>query len=593
MAVARIKLNGVDYTNDCEGLDSLTNTLRPFGSIDSSGRNYTSELTFRGDAFQMLRDALFGANTSRTSSVNVELIPSCCGEVLKGVIRADSVDYCLDECFISAAVFQDDTDAMASSCFSKTLVSQPDPVPSFPAGFLNFLHPRFNYCVELKPFTLEILMNYLVQIINLIFFVVVLPIAISLVPLITLVYAICAAINLIPGVNLDCGNANPIEIADDLFEFFETMNDQILNCGRKHPSPLLRNYIINACEKCGLTFRSDILNNPSSPYYDTAYYSPFFSVGTTEDYPNDPVVKNNLCNLSGAALLEQIKPVYNAEWRIIDGVVIFERKDYFQNGTPWIDLELRKDDLTAQPCIAYKQDRLPAALDIHFAADGIDIAANEAIERYKDIISWDNGSGRQYGIKDAAFQFGMARTKRDNIGMDSLIRQRSLVLPIIGIMYQNYDEYINTPQHTCYLPKLIIANGSLQNTKIRRIYSSIRTGYPAWSTVSTIPAIPNSPNINAVALPDELDRVNYPYYCWQGAPGTIYEEFHYIDDPRRSGLRGMFDVEFSLRYQCADLANFAFDKAVRLNFMGNSYLCRIDEATVNYATQTINVKCTL
>jgi hypothetical protein len=58
-------------------------------------------------------------------------------------------------------------------------------------------------------------------------------------------------------------------------------------------------------------------------------------------------------------------------------------------------------------------------------------------------------------------------------------------------------------------------------------------------------------------------------------------------------LRGMFDIEFSLRYQCSDLANFAFDKAVRLNFMGNSYLCRIDEATVNYATQTINVKCTL
>lgn len=596
MAVARIKLNGVDYTNDCEGLDSLTNTLRPFGSIDSSGRNYTSELKFRGDAFALLRGVLFGANSSRASAVNVELTPSCCGEVLKGVIRADSVDYCLDACEITAAVFQDDDDARASSCFSKTIVSQNDPVPSFPSGFMNYFHPRFNYCVDVRPFSLQIVMLYIGQILNVIFYTAVIPIVALLTPIVATVYAICQLIDVLTPGNINCQQLSPVELYDELFDFFEELNNRLIQCARKHPSPLLRDYIKNACEKCGLDFKSDILNNPSSPYYNTAYFSPFYTKGTTQDYPNDPLVENNVCNLSGAALLDQVKPVYNAEWQIKDGTVIFERKDYFVNGTVWIDLDQRSDDLEQQPCIAYKKDPLPAALDIRFSADGVDIAANETKALYSDIISWDNGSGRQNGIKDVAFQFGMLRARNDGQDDDLYDFLGSFNIggiPTILSALADSSNYIIMPQNTCFLPKLIITTGTKENARVQRGYSTIRTGYPTWATVSTIPAIPNSPNASAEPLPPAANRVNYPYYCWEGAPGTIYEEFHYIDDPRRSGLRGMFDVEFSLRYQCADLANFAFDKAVRLNFMGNSYLCRIDEATVNYATQTINVKCTL
>jgi hypothetical protein len=604
--MTRVYLNGQLITDRIDGLDQVAITIKRKNNRGEFKKSFSTELVFYGQAYNILKNELItGSGAGMLSRVKAVIEDDCCSEMkFEGVIRADAIDWCEGECWIKAQVIQDDKETETLTCMQSTLIHDNTPNNLFPSGFKAAMHPFMRYCIDLRPDVLQYFVLYMAFIINMIFYSL-LPLVAIIAMMISIVAVLCGIINIIinvvntlPGVsiaNLNCPTVNPMDDISQYVSWVNEFNDSIVLCGRFHPAPFARDYIRNVCAKCGLVFSSNILNNPDSPYYNSVYMTAPVKPGYRKNavYPTVSFQSENQPIHTLDTFLDELCLVFNAEYEIRNGVLYFERKDFFSPAQGWIDTNKDSEIVVSAPCFKYKDKALPAYFDGSLSMDGVDLSGNEAMERFSDIIEWNIPvSKSQSGPEEVQIPVGAVRARNDGVDNDLFDLIAALPnygafawLPVVSNI-NAWEKAFLLPNHQAFTAKLLVWDGvSYSHAYIKRDYTTVMAGYPSWTSVP----VPNATVGGPLPIPGH--RVNYPYYIHEGAPGTLYEEFWKIDNPKNpSTTAKMFDVTATVKLSCEALRQFSFSKGLGVIHKGVYKLALINEIRISWDKQEIEVQ---
>ena len=583
-----IKLNGQWITGRIDGTDSFNVQMSLNSETNQPAQSFSSELTFYDDGYSILKTALIDDPNGFNNTVPIEIFDTCCNDaVFVGVIRGDAIDWCEPKCFISANVIQE---TPAFNCIQSTIIWDDW------NGFLGVPRPAMRYCIEQSNVFIQVLLGYLAFLIYFTIDIILIPITTALMAIFSVVFVICSIVCAIPGTDCtqsDCNNNySPGTVFTTYLNVIGTINAFLIPCGRFHPSALVRDYINNVCGKCGLTFQSSILNDPASPYWNTVLMAGQVNRGRKKGDGNYTLISENLPVETLETLLNNIlKPVFNAEWRLYGNTLIFERKDYFQTTSQWIDavgLLAQKKILNSEICFSWIDRERPSFGDFKYIPDSTDAAGSEAINRWSDIVEWNVPyNPAQKGKKEVLLNLTPVRTREDRIGrflfensgffnfyefMENALG--GFINTYAGGAYSQYSRAILLSQHTFLNYKLVVWNGNIPNGEVAGGYPDVFTG----GTVS---------DMNGPILP--FYRINYPFWFVEGRNNNLYSLFHYIDDPRNPAAT-QFNFNFNFEFECSDLQSFDWSKTISLLKNGNIVSGRPTEITINFNNRTISVQ---
>ena len=262
----KIELNGALISGRIDGVDSFVINYRNESEDGTVKKSFSSELTFWDDGYQILYNNLINNTNGFNEKVSVKVYDECCGTmVFEGWIMGDSIDWCEPECWISANIVEQDEEL---SCIKNTIIWDNW------NGFLNKNYNRIDYCVENRPRFIHAVILIIAQAIATIVNIIGAVLYLVTFVLWSIVYAICLVVALFPGGISTSDCTTPDMVATDvILDLLRDINDKLLPCTDYHVAPYLRDYIKNACAKCGLNFQSSILNDLGNPvgriYYDT------------------------------------------------------------------------------------------------------------------------------------------------------------------------------------------------------------------------------------------------------------------------------------------------------------------------------------
>lgn len=576
----KIKLNGVLITGRVDGMENFEVTLRRADNFGRTAKSFSSEVTFFDDAYQILKTALIDPVNGYGLKVNVQVFDDCCSEaVFVGVIRGDAIDWCEPDCSITASIIEED---LAYNCLQSKVI----PKLTNSNEFVNML-----YCIEGRPKFLHIIGAILLSIIGFIVSTVLLPFVLVIIVIAAFVYVICSIVCFLPLTDCtqdDCDDsqtnpANTVDLIQDLIDetvgFFDT-------CNRKHPSVLLRKYIEAGCQQCGLSFQSSILNNPSSIYYNSVLWAASVEKGVSNTIAGPSLIEQNYPIETIETFLDNVlKPVFNGDYAIVGNSLVFERKDYFNQTTQWIDGEQLLTDgkiVENQICYSWIDRERWAFGRFEYNVDALDIIGNEAKLRFNDIVDFNVPySPTQTGQLNVSLPLSPARFRSDDVDNEGTIFdilevfQGGLLNLIFGAQFANQNKKAMLLNNHCgFNYKLLIWDG------VDREFSTVRNNYSDSFT--------GGPVIVDGQVVDPDDRFNYPYWFKENNTNNLYSLFHYIDDPRNPTAT-QFNFNFTFLFDCSDLTSFDWSKTVRLPKNGSIVYGRIKEIKINFINRTMSV----
>jgi len=582
-----IKLNGQFLTGRIDGTDSFNVQMTLNSETNQPAQSYSTELTFYDDGYNILKTALIDDPNGFNATVPIEIFDTCCNQpVFIGVIKGDAIDWCEPKCFISANVIQE---TPQFNCIQSTMIWDDW------NGFLNQPRPAMRYCIEISNIFIQILLGYLAYLVFFIVEIILYPFLVAALVIFALVYFVCTIACALSTdcTQDDCNNDySPGTVIQTYRDILATLNSWLVPCGRFHPSALVRDYINNVCAKCGLTFQSSILNDPGSVYYDTVLMAGAINRGRKKGDTNYTLISENLPVETLETLLNNIlKPVFNAEWRLYGNVLVFERKDFFQTTTNWIDavqLLGEKRILNSEICFSWIDKERYSFGDFRYTPDPTDFAGNEAIDRWSDIVEWNVPfNPAQKGRKEVVLNLTPVRTREDHVGRYLFDNQGyynffefmenavgGLLNAFVGGAYSAYSKAILLNTHTFLNYKLVIWDGNMTDGKVRTGYADSFTQGVMYDQNGAIYS---------------QTRYNYPYWFLEGHTNNLYSLFHYIDDPRLPSST-QFNFEFEFEFECSDLTSFDWAKTIQLLKNGNIVSGRPTEININFNNRTIRVQ---
>lgn len=556
-----------------------TFTLRKKDEDGFKAYSFTGDLTFVKSDYDYLYQVLKTDANALTNKVILKFEYICCETTIYYSFRitADSITWCDNECKITAAATEDSSDVEIITCLKNTLIADNW------NGFKNQQHPRFSYCNELRPSWL----HHVVMIIGALFVVIlniITPVLIIIAAIVNIINTIINAINTIPGINV-CGGQNPCIDFDgdpssgpyqDLMDWKNKIVDRIIGCGRKHPSPLIRDYADNVCGKCGATFQSSIFSDPSSIYFNACYHFAPVDKGVDATDGTTYWIDKNEPYLNGFMFLEKLKGLFNADWYISNNTVVFERKDKNPYTNIWLDLTaLGTNDYTC--CFNWAKKQRYSYGDFHYSQDSINTVGNEAIKRWGDIVEWNSPySSRQKGELKPVVEFAACRFRNDGIDEDVIsFYQNSAAY--IGTGIGSYNTSIILNQHLCFLPMILIWDGQ----------SKADARVSPYTLLPSHPTAAANQTYNCSMWFWEHGNVSI-YGDWTNSDNNLYTNFWYIENPRISGYIGI-DYEAEVELTCDRLLAMSLDGKVKTSEgTGNT-----QEVTINFAAKSITIKGTI
>ena len=568
----KIELNGTLVTGLIDGVQNFTVTLRNQAEDGKLAKSFSSELTFYDDGYQILKTALIDDPFGFGKNVTIKIFDECCHEpVFEGLIKGDAIDWCEPKCYISANVIEDDEKI---NCIKSTLITDNW------NGFEQRSFAPIRYCIEMRPDFFQYLLISLMALTNILFYSVILGIWAGLAFVFGIVYVICLVVDAIPGVDVNCNSpaVNPITQFNIITEFFKSWEALIVPCGRFHPSPYVRDYIKNACDKCGLQFQSSILNDTASPYYNAVLFAAQVSKGRAYDSTNFTLIQDNKpVETIETLMIQYLKPLFNAEFQIVNNVLVFERKDFFQTTTTWIDVEQLLNEgkvLNNEICFSWIDKERWSFGNFEYSRDAIDYIGNEAITRYNDIVEWNSPyNPTQSGSRDVTLLLSPARHRDDGIDRTVYDHFQTFAGGIVNFIYfglfSDFDKTLLINQHTVSNYKLLIydTNSGLDGLVKHDYSDAFCGGYPG---------------------PAPNERFNYPFWFAGGYQNNLYSLFHYIDDPRLPGTT-QFNFNFDFEFDCDTYKNFDFGKTIRLIKNGQIVNGIIKEVQIDFSKRVIQV----
>jgi hypothetical protein len=550
-----------------DGIEKLEITL----AIDESGHEVatvSSDLTFTGNEFNIIKQYLIDDPTSLINYINVELTDDCCDYVKQFRIKPDSLEWCKNSCSITARLTEPKE---KYDCLESTFIW--DDWNGFISGAgTRKDFPRFAYCTSIRPVYIQYFIMFFVMILQVILIILTPIVAVVCV----IISAICGIVSVLAAVGI-VANPCPPHLAngilDDYIDIMNNLTDEATGCGHKHPSPLVVQYLNNVCGKCGLTLSSTIFQ--TAPYNNLAYLNADAIKGIPEPDNTTYWIDKNRPVKTGKMLLDEMNTVFNGRWKIVGTQVVFEHKSYWQNQAPWLDMtdpsQITEDKIIKE-CYSWGKDK-PAFGKFEYQIEGVDFIANESKDRYNDIVEWNVPySPLQKGSFDHSLMFNGSRFRNDGI-TDDVSMFDFYNWPFFNANFVKYFHALILNHGTSICPKLLI-----------------------WEPLSgTENAYVNHSNPNPLPLGVGVDQAfNFPMwfkfgYSWANPVNKNLAFFWECENPRNQNRLG-YDYESEIIYSC-DILNAIDINGTIQTFINNlNHNVEISEIVINFAKRTLRIR---
>jgi hypothetical protein len=654
--------NYIDITGDTGNIQSLELTWTQ--DRDSAGnaapgefqlqKSASGTLYINGEAYQLIKQWLIDDVSAAINSIDFKIHDTGCNVWFEGYqVRAKDLRWCQDGlCEFQVTLKQREE---ALNCMRSTLITD-NHLGWFPTDGkpINKKHPRFSYCNEIRP-NGSLVATWRLGTWNFLFTN-------------TILFIIILIINIIITViNLFRRRGNKIDKIDfgDITARQEETFVDAAGCGREHPAPLIRDYIYNVCKKCGIDvdaasipiFFDPVLKIESSTGYeevDNQYINACYlyapsqrGIRRTEsggifrapDYNDtDYWIDDNAPFLTLADLLDQLKPLFNAEWRLINNKLYFNRKDMFvRDGYVYDFAGKDSSKIIEGVCFEYSTAKSPAAIKGIYQDDPIDTCGNEAKKQMNGTLSTGDASLNPIldGVLDKTTAFGATKFRFDAASPDYIydaaqqVSNSELFTGGLAALFQiikNVLERIPAyclllKDETCTLPKILLWDGESYDQArcyrdktaydfttgmplppVNSIYNSDAIPWPSKHPINTFVTgsnfLPYSypvgyytvRNFFSTIIGQEMALlVNYSMYFAPEYKGGLWDRFHWIDDPMRfPSLKQQWSVK--IQSCCEDIkllgiendsSNAALGSKVKLpvNFYPDG---KIKEITLSY-----------
>lgn len=609
--IFKLKL-GWSAARDNEGFITPTAT--------TARRSASSNLGVNGEAYKMIKQWLISDVSAVLNTIDVRVIHYengvQCGAYDDYVIKATDLTYCEDGiCQLDIQFKQKDE---AYNCIRSTLIHDnwQGWFQKQPANGKK--HPRFSYCNEARPNGMMVMMWYITGMVTVPTLLVLIPIMFGLNGIFAVINVIIGIIKtiiaIVGGKDTDEVNWQSIPYFDfqAILDSYGAYFVESAGCGREFPAVLVRDYIYNVCAKCDvqvtaetapLFFASSITYyansgtvNQVNDYYNLTYLAAnvkrgirrFASLNALRALPNntDFYQPENSVNKTLDMFLDDLMPVFNAEWVIKNNKLYINRKDWFRASDKAYILDFSKNGadrhrIVEGICYEWNEQKIPAYTEGVYSNDPADKPGNEALGQQNGLVSYGDASKIKIfeGIQDKKTQFGAARFRFDGAQTDyiddafQVVVNGSFLTPFMaGLMFDfvkpSFEEYADyallIQEETIGLPKLLIWDGqSYENAKAAKFLSAYPiTGYAqpdpngqynknfdAWHGLHepetavrgsglTLPPIqPGYYLVTDFSGAREYKSpallVNYSMYFAPEFKGGLWDRFHWIDDPNK------------------------------------------------------------
>jgi hypothetical protein len=512
------------------GTESASFVFRRKDEAGDSAFSFAPELTVVGDTYEYVRQQIINAPNPNIAAIQVLIYDTCCTNpdgsdrlLFTGKIEGGSVRWCtFPTCEAQVTVVDNSVDAEAIRCLKNHFPwdNQDKNGNYITRGFDEFrVAPFTYYCNDPKPSGTQEAIMIIGSFIQ-----------ISLAPIIAL-------FSLIVDQNL-----------------FQNLQNFIVGCGFRHLTPYLDSQFKNLCKLCNIGYQSSLFD-VGGYYHNTVRMDIGFVPGvraTITQSQGLAAYNDNKPNLNGIQFLDQLKQ-FNIEWRVVNGVLQIERKDYF-SGVQWFDTDNLAENQLLSICYESLAQRPASYAEYEYAKDGVDNSGDEVAKQWTDrVIDWNpTNNPQQTGLFTKKLQYGAAQFRYD--------ANRPDVNPIDKFIYFIYYAFIQDAENrfamfiekgTAAYPKLINLNSVIdQNTSL----SNFQRGYARPDLF-----------LDAAGL-----RVyNYKWHIRENplvdASGqsydTAYQKLFFIDDPRLTSVKTR-KVTISITADCDLLTTLDIDKYV-------------------------------
>jgi hypothetical protein len=558
----KVYLDNQIIANPVESLQNPSITLRRQTETGEIGFSFTGDLIFSGKEYDYLYAQLVQSATALENKVVLRFENDCCSnaQIYEFNVTYKGLKWCENKCELNAAAVEKTTAEDKLTCLKNTLIWDDY------NGFKSKQHPRFAYCNELRPDWMHdvLIILSVATATQIVFWI---PLIASLVLLFNTVNAVISFLNNNLNTNINqisIGGNTQITI-NDLQNQLNLLYAFIVGCGRKHPAPLVRDYATNVCGKCGLNFKSSILNDVNSQYYNLCYLSAPIKKGIIETDTTTYWIDDNKPLLNGTQFFNEMKSVFNADYKINGNDLVFERRDYFVPSTPWLDLTTYPE--VNEVCWTWSTKDRYSYASLYYQKDGINWVGGEAVSRWGDVVGWNVPySANQKGEFKPLINFSASRFRDDGIDRDVLTNYEWA--PSIGPVIKKYKNTILMNAHQTYTPMLLI-----------------------WDTNTGVANAKVDPTAYYFAgFPDVAANQFYNYPMWFNAnyPGNLYTNFWYIDNPKLTGFQGK-DFSAEIIFNC-ELLNKIDLQGMIMTSEGKG---KVNEISINFASNVMIINGTV
>ena len=557
-------------SNDFDGTESISFVYRNKTEGGESAFGFSPELTVRGAAYDYVYNEIINKPNPKLENIKVLVFDLCCldsngnpRQVFDGLIEGADVRWCLVPfCEATVTVIDDTQDAQAIKCLKNIFPS--DSVNYYDSnirtnGVYEFrAAPTIVYCDDIKPRTLHSVTITL----GIIFFIIFAP--------------LIAVFNFLSFVT-----------QSDPTNYFNELGYLITGCGKRHITPFVHSYLSNICKVCNLGLQSSLFE-PGGYYHNTVrldagyegsqVYTSNTGFGIQDSLINQTFFKN-VANLNGVQFLDEFKQ-FNIDWRVVNGVLQVERKDFF-NGGLWFDSTLLPIDSILSLCVEATDIKPAAYAEYEYAQDGFDISGNEVAKKWVDrAIDWNIPinpvqSGlysKKLTFSAAQFRFDVNRDEKVPIDESGNI----FFYPVLQ-QFEN-DSSMLMSNGTCGFPKLIDIEYEIGQTRFTLGFSRNTVNGYNFSI-----GVPRKQSVAGSGLRAYNVRwwiKEQPYIDAAGVShDTAYQKLFCIDDPRNNSIK-IRKFTLTVTADCNLVRGIAVDTIVRMS-IGDGQVEEITYDTTN------------
>ena len=573
----RIYFNGIEQNlDDFNGTQSISFSFRKQTTTGESGKSFAPEFDVRGDAFSYLYSNLITQPVPGLTSVAVTVFDTCCRNddgsdrlLFTGEIKGSDVRWCetesgIESCSMTFTIIDNSADADALTCL-KNLFPW-DRKDKFDGtglsdGIRSGRDPvLLTYCVDIRPgFLQEIILIF-----GFLSIFVLYPVALTVGLLITIVNFLLFIFSF-----GQFGTLSELNYLDDAIAFVSRLQSIIIGCGRKHVGVYVYSYLTNMCDICGIGLNSSIFDF-GGDYHDTVRTDAAFRPGSRASgiIPFNTFLSNRP-NINGVQFLDSFKQ-FNIDWRVSDGVLYVERKD-FEFGGLWFDESTLPVNSVIEKCFEPLDESPFAFAEYSYAKDAVDNTGDEVNPDWtQESIDWNVPVNPvQSGLFSRTFTFSTAQFRNDS-GRDD-------VSALDKQLYKTFFPALNN-----FKGVMLIENGVFSFPRLLQID-------------------PNSDPLDArvlrydSALGSDLFDYNIDWWVKESytdgngvSRDTLYPRFLFLDDPRTTGIKTR-NYSITVNADCDLIRGINVDSFIRISQGGIVFEASVENIDYNLTQNTITV----